>query len=327
MAQSPRSTVSSDLYPPSEPEQLQSNLDPGNSLSVGPNVPLQDEDAEREGSSYSDTMQGLDSAGEDASRPSTAVMATSLERTSVTSQKRKRDDDSLLIHKPEDKPVLNPQEIRGPMEPFTTNSVSMSSTPQADSSASNQASRAKRPKANGVTHGLGKGIDALPAAIWQHIFCFVPPVFLGRLLRVNKALNSYLTRDLSAANTAFLTQGVRQPINAEAIWVASRRRFASGLPRPLHGLGELTMWRLLVGRNCQLCGLNEDTNVASRTDNLGGTGPGKTGVRIIWPFGVRCCGSCLQNISKKVHGALLHENGYTDSNRSTSFICPVAHIS
>ena len=138
------------------------------------------------------------------------------------------------------------------------------------------------------------------AAIWQYIFCFVPPVFLGRLLRVNHAFNSYLGAENNVDDIAPLPHSILQPLTAEAIWRASRRRFAPGLPRPIHGMYELDMWKLLIGQNCQQCGYSQDTDPSVNSRDPWEAGPGRSGVRIIWPFGMRCCGSCLQNISKKV---------------------------
>ena len=142
--------------------------------------------------------------------------------------------------------------------------------------------------------------SALPAVLWQHILCYVPPVFLGRLLRVNHAFNTYLTPGKAREDTRVLPNSIIQPLKAEDIWMASRRRFAPGLPRPIHGLLDLHMWRLLRGQNCQLCGQSRDAIPMANVDNPWEPGPGDTGVRIIWPFGVRCCGSCLQSESRKV---------------------------
>lgn len=141
---------------------------------------------------------------------------------------------------------------------------------------------------------------ALPAAIWQHVFCFVPPVFLGRLLRVNHAFNTYLTPGKDDGDLLPLSSRMVQPLKAEYIWFASRRRFCPGLPRPLQGMTELSMWRLLRGRDCQKCGDSSFGSLTPNSDVPWESGPGQNGVRIIWPFGIRCCGSCLQKISKKV---------------------------
>ena len=166
-------------------------------------------------------------------------------------------------------------------------------------------SRIKRPRANDYVIGTGTDLpctsSTLPAALWQHILCYVPPVFLGRMLSVNHAFNTYLTPGKSEEDPTPLPQCTTvQPLEAEAIWAISRRRFYPGIPRPIHGLKELDMWKLLRGKKCQICEkVKVDLSIASPQDPWE-SGPGDTGVKIVWPFGLRCCGSCLQENTQKV---------------------------
>ena len=141
----------------------------------------------------------------------------------------------------------------------------------------------------------------LPAELWHHIFRFVPPVFLGRLLRVNHVFNSYLTSDTPEPDPVdnSFGRGVR-PLHAESIWAASRKLYARSLPKPLRGLKELDMWRLLLGKACQLCGQTKDPAPMVGEANFWESGPGERTVRIIWPFGIRSCGACLEESSEKV---------------------------
>lgn len=144
-------------------------------------------------------------------------------------------------------------------------------------------------------------VSNLPIGIWQHVFCFVPPVFLGRLLRVNRAFNHCLTtgnpnQQLSKPSVP----GVVKSLSSEAVWAASRKRFCPGLPKPIRGLRELDMWRLLRGRHCQLCGGNKDSDPDFSSDSPWELGPGATRVRVVWPWGVRLCGPCVQTHSEKV---------------------------
>lgn len=149
----------------------------------------------------------------------------------------------------------------------------------------------------------------LPAELWQYIFCFVPPVSLGRLLRVNHAFNAYLTLDkANESQPAPSPPSVVKPMSAQSVWVASRKRFCPGLPKPLRGLQELDMWRLLRGRNCQVCGENRVLGFNSNSDSPWDSGPGDKGVRVIWPFGIRCCGRCLQTSSEKVSPTVYTRN-------------------
>lgn len=139
----------------------------------------------------------------------------------------------------------------------------------------------------------------LPAEIWQHIFLYFPPDTLSRCLRVNRAFNSYLTR----LNTGM---SIRLPprrtgvkiVDSEAIWTSSRKLFAPNLPRPLSGFGEMQMFQLLGGKRC----LNCDT---LPTGPLNATspwtaGPGPNGVRVIWNFYTRLCGTCFELLCLKV---------------------------
>lgn len=175
-----------------------------------------------------------------------------------------------------------------------------------DSPPQDDRSRTKRPKTesqvNGLPNGSGHSHPAgLPTEIWQHVFSFVPPVFLGRLLRVNRAFNSYLTaesKDQSDAKDP--ERHAIGPVGADDIWAASRKRFAPGLPRPSLGLTELQRWRLLRGRQCQICGDTKVQNFATSSESPLESGPGEKGVRVIWPFGIRCCGPCLHKCSEKV---------------------------
>ena len=150
-------------------------------------------------------------------------------------------------------------------------------------------------------HAPSALVASLPIEIWQNIFCFVPPVFLGRLLRVNRAFNSLLTPNVcaeSSTNEPSTRNAVYK--NPVTIWAASRKRFCPGLPKPLHGLNDLEIWRLLRGSDCQLCGERKMLLTASNASDHYESGPGKTGVRVIWPFGVRACGPCLAANSEKV---------------------------
>jgi len=144
-------------------------------------------------------------------------------------------------------------------------------------------------------------VASLPIEIWQNVFCFVPPVFLGRLLRVNHIFNSLLTPNISVEwpNRGPSTQAAahRTPLS---IWAASRKRFCPGLPKPLYGLNDLIMWRLLRGSDCQLCGDKKLLLTSGNAPDQYESGPANTGVRVIWPFSVRSCGPCLLANSEKV---------------------------
>ncbi|MCJ1370338.1 hypothetical protein MMC20_001551, partial [Loxospora ochrophaea] len=143
-------------------------------------------------------------------------------------------------------------------------------------------------------------LPLLPPEILQHIFSFVPPVFLGRLLRVSRTFHKYLTSDISdQTGTEGERSGPLERMKADAIWASSRKRFCPSLPKPLRGLKELDMWRLLRGQDCQLCREKKMSISPLDSPNPWLAGPGENSVRVIWPFGVRCCGKCLEQSSEK----------------------------
>ena len=140
----------------------------------------------------------------------------------------------------------------------------------------------------------------LPAEIWQHIFCFVPPISLGLVLRVNHAFHDYLDEHRNGEELPAPSNCIVRPMKAQAIWCASRKRFSPELPRSLHDLTEVALWRLLRGSNCQICGKFRITSEPLSTANPWRNGLGNTGPRIIWPFGIRTCASCLTDVTKTV---------------------------
>ena len=143
-------------------------------------------------------------------------------------------------------------------------------------------------------------VAGLPLAMWQRIFCFVPPVFLGRLLRVNKAFRDLLTPREKDGVAQDNNARVPRQVIPEDIWIASRRRFCPGLPKPIRGQHDLDMWRLLRGKSCQMCQADLPLMITSDCTDPWRAGPGVDGTRIIWPFAVRCCGNCLKNQTEQV---------------------------
>lgn len=141
----------------------------------------------------------------------------------------------------------------------------------------------------------------LPGELWHHIFTFTPPRDLGRLLRVNKKFNSYLDPSFPppASEPQSLSVGTAKSLSAEAIWQASRKLFRVGMPAPLEGKTELDMWKLACGKSCQYC-QKLGGPVSATFGDPWHAGPGENGVRAVWPFAVRACGSCLQQMSVKV---------------------------
>ncbi|MCJ1388033.1 hypothetical protein MMC18_000877 [Xylographa bjoerkii] len=225
--------------------------------------------------------------------------------------KRKRTEDDMEEPRISNasSPVLIRTSLPGKEVACRSRSTSETSMEEPTSSGST----AKRTKFDETSSASHKGhlvgelmhrgpalVSSLSVQIWQRVFCFVPPVFLGCLLRVNRSFHSLLspvTSRMSTHATEDTDSAMLQ--SAEAIWAASRRRFCPGLPKPLRGLHELQMWRLLRGSDCQLCGERSNLLTPSATSNPWESGPGNMGVRVIWPFGIRCCGKCLRIHSEK----------------------------
>jgi hypothetical protein len=148
----------------------------------------------------------------------------------------------------------------------------------------------------------------LSPEIWQAIFLHLPPHDLGRLLRVNRAFLLYLT-DIVRLPEGRRSSGILQLRTSDSIWVGSRKLYKTpGIPRPLRGLSERDMWALIGSnasrRTCQFCHTPADQQQAApsatTTTSVWEQGPGAHGVRIVWPFGIRACGTCLLQRCKKV---------------------------
>jgi hypothetical protein len=173
----------------------------------------------------------------------------------------------------------------------------------ADNSTKDYSSEAdfKRIKLSNTGNGQENGISVttsellvsrLAISLWQRVFSFVPPVFLGRLMRVNHVFHSMLSSGK--------INGEDFSTVSENIWKSSHRRFTPGLPKPAVGQTELEMWRLLRGNTCQFCGVKKLLSTSSGTEDPASAGPGSDNLRVIWPFSVRSCGDCLVNNTEKV---------------------------
>ena len=136
----------------------------------------------------------------------------------------------------------------------------------------------------------------LPVEIWQQIFLYLPPAMLCRCLRVGKSFNSYLTTTKALLAPKKGPTKVRL-LDSEAIWAHARKTFFPNLPRPLSRCSELQMLQLVGGRKCQFCMRTPEPSPATTPFNCG---PGHDGLRVIWPFGIRACGRCIENNTLKV---------------------------
>lgn len=133
----------------------------------------------------------------------------------------------------------------------------------------------------------------LPPEIWQHVFTFVPPTFLGRLFRVNSTFKGLLSPGMTFPQIQTHDQTIVSLQSQDHIWSVSRRTFFPGMPRPMFSMSEMDMWKLLQSRSCQFCGKKAIKDLSSSSSSPWSSGPGPDNVRVIWPFAVRSCGPCL----------------------------------
>ena len=140
------------------------------------------------------------------------------------------------------------------------------------------------------------GPAGLPAEIWQQVFLYLPPAMLCRSLRVCRDFHFYLT-STKAAPVARKGQTKVRLLDSETIWTQARKTYFPGLPRPLRRCTELEMLQLIGGQTCQFCNRVPIPSHATTPFNCG---PGPDGLRVIWPFGIRACGRCLENNTLKV---------------------------
>ncbi|KAF2789925.1 hypothetical protein K505DRAFT_365172 [Melanomma pulvis-pyrius CBS 109.77] len=129
----------------------------------------------------------------------------------------------------------------------------------------------------------------LPPAVWQHIFLSCPLAALGRLLKVNRSFHSYLS-DVRHVSPPKPDSGFLRLLKSESIWASARNAHPTKPPKPLPGFSELQMWQLVWSKKCQFC---DRQSVFTPGEKIWQKGPSVTGVRTIWPFGIRACGPCL----------------------------------
>ena len=135
----------------------------------------------------------------------------------------------------------------------------------------------------------------VPDEIWQAIFLHLGPISLGNLLISCKRFHRLLTSHVPYSGRE---NGILQIKKPEDIWRQSREIHRPHMPKPLIGKNELEMWQLLGGKHCQFC--NRVAVLRESPPSLWDGGPGEDSARIIWPFGIRCCGPCLEKRSQTV---------------------------
>lgn len=157
---------------------------------------------------------------------------------------------------------------------------------------------------DGLCVPKSKEIMDLPLEIVQHIFSFADPISLGRLMCVNRLFHNLLDPAMPLPLPTFPeeSKGLRLR-NQNLIWTISRKTFFSGFPRPMDDMTELDMWKLVRGKSCNFCNKRSASLQSSNNASPWNSGPGRDGVRAIWPFRVRACAQCLESRLIKVCGS------------------------
>ena len=143
----------------------------------------------------------------------------------------------------------------------------------------------------------------LPAEIWTHICTYTPPSTLASLCRVNRRFHSLLDPSVSfgSSSEARASRGVLALLSPGDVWASSRNLYFPQMPKPLQGRSEPDMWRLICGQRCESCGKSGRGNGTDASTGVPWEPAlGKHGVKIIWPFGIRSCGECLEKNTEKV---------------------------
>lgn len=148
------------------------------------------------------------------------------------------------------------------------------------------------------TQKLVACVESLPPEILQHIFSYVDLFSLGNLVCVNRLFQALLNPKFAlppgSANVKHLhlrPQG--------AIWSLAKRRWLPNMPRSMASMSDYDTLKLVIAKRCQFCGSLPRHGDAHSTSQWS-RGPGPDSVRIIWPFRIRSCSSCLHTRIKKV---------------------------
>ena len=143
-------------------------------------------------------------------------------------------------------------------------------------------------------------VHKLPLQLWQAIFKFCPLPTLFRISRVNHDFRRCLLETQehhNDGNTSAIdyhpVYGFLPTIKPNEIWSSSWQLHLPPLPDPIPGLNERQMLTILINEFCQFCGKNSSVQQGDMDD--WNQGPGDSGARIIWPFGIRSCGLCLRD--------------------------------
>jgi len=164
----------------------------------------------------------------------------------------------------------------------------------------------KKPRLLGVAPGVSRSppledtlmhdrlrLSDLPHEILQHIFSFVDPISLGRLMCVNRPFRILLDPAMPLPQPSGQVKGLSMR-RQDLVWATSRKAFLPGFPKPMEEASELDMWKLIRGHTCQFCGKRPLHAPPALGSSPWNAGPASNSVRPIWPFRIRSCSSCLE---------------------------------
>jgi hypothetical protein len=143
-------------------------------------------------------------------------------------------------------------------------------------------------------------ISRFSSALWQRIFSHLPPPALGRLMSVNKSIRSCLDGTIPP-NISQQGESVKT-VDVESLWAQWRIIHMPNMPKPLEGLTERDMWKLIRGFRCEMCKKLDEAPRQTNSHDLWHGGPQMSTTRAIWPFGARYCAECCFRSCEKVLG-------------------------
>lgn len=177
------------------------------------------------------------------------------------------------------------------------------------------------PKRQRRTRSVSVASPRLTPELWQYIFTFIPPRQLARIQRVCKQFQLCLNVEPTASES---TKGHARPLHPDALWAAARLLHHPTWPQPLSPMPDLQFWTLVLGRTCQFCKRLPES--ITDPDDPWASGPGLDGVRIVWQFGIRTCGSCLRERVQTEVSLLLTEQSTFLQVLPFTFITSTFHV-
>ncbi|PSK42233.1 hypothetical protein B9Z65_4147 [Elsinoe australis] len=137
-------------------------------------------------------------------------------------------------------------------------------------------------------------IADLPLLSLQHCLAYLNPIDLKACLNTCQVFRRCLTSPKSGNNP---NRSGLSAIAGDDIWQAAWDRCADELPAPLEGVTAKRMTELLLHSHCENCFSKSKT--PPTRGNFWNSGPGASGIRIIWQFQARLCGNCFETLTAK----------------------------